>query len=314
MRILVTGGAGFIGSHLVDKLISQKNEVAIIDDLSTGRRELINPQAIFYQLSINDDLSAIWRDFKPEMIYHLAAQSSVAVSLRDPVADAKINIMGSLNLFEYCLEACHSDPTLDAGEESQYSIVRKVIFVSSGGTVYGVAKKIPTSETASTNPESPYAVAKLAVEKYLTALRISHTILRLSNVYGPRQDPQGEAGAIAIFIGRILAGDTPIIFGTGQQTRDYVFVDDVVSALLLATQRDVNGPINIGTAKETSVLEILRLIDSTAKPKFAPARPGELSRSCLDVRLAKKLLGWQPKVSLAQGIQVTKDYFKVNNK
>ena len=288
-----------------------KNQVAIIDDLSSGRRALINPQAKFYQISINDDLSSIWRDFKPEIIYHLVAQSSVAVSLRDPMADAATNIMGSLNLLKHCLGTCHSEAeALSEAEESPCFVMPKVVFVSSGGTVYGAAKKIPTPETAPTNPESPYAVAKLTVEKYLTALRISHTILRLGNVYGPRQDPGGEAGVIAIFIGKILAGDTATIFGTGQQTRDYVFVADVVGALILAGQNSASGPINIGTGLETSVLQILRLIDPKIKPEFAPARPGELQKSCLDVRLAKQLFGWQPKVSLAQGIKLTKKYFE----
>jgi len=314
MRILVTGGAGFIGSHLVDALIKKNHQVCVLDDLSSGKKENLNPKAKFYQLSILDDLSLVFKDFKPEIVYHLAAQSSVAVSLRDPIKDARINILGSLNLFKYCLLDCHSDPApfsrKGAGEESRGITVRKVVFVSSGGTIYGAAKKIPTPESALTNPECPYAVAKLCVEKYLSALKIPRTILRLANVYGPRQDLQGEAGVVAIFIGKILKNEPPTIFGTGKQTRDYVYIDDVIRALLLAASKKTPAPLNIGTGKEASVKQILKLIDPKVKPVYAFVRPGELQRSCLDSRQARRVLGWQPKISLERGIKLTKEYFK----
>ena len=311
MRYLVTGGAGFIGSHLVDALIKKNHQVCVLDDLSSGKKENLNPKAKFYQLNILDDLSLVFKDFKPEIIYHLAAQSSVAVSLRDPAKDAQINILGSLSLFKYCRQNInHFILEQNKGEESRGFTVRKVIFVSSGGTIYGTAKKIPTPETEPTNPECPYAVAKLSVEKYLSALKIPHSILRLANVYGPRQDPQGEAGVVAIFIGKILKNEPPTIFGTGKQTRDYVYIDDVVHALLLAATKKTPALLNIGTGKETSVKQILKLIDSKVKSVFTPARSGELQRSSIDSRQARRILGWQPKVSLEQGIKITKEYFK----
>lgn len=333
MKYLVTGGAGFIGSHLVDALIKTRHQVIVLDDLSSGKKENLNPKARFYQVNICDNLAPIFKKEKPEVIYHLAAQISVVESVRDPIRDAKVNILGTLNLLNYYQAHCHSEqgPRAAAKNLSEtprktrsltslvaahcvqdkisYKGVKKIIFTSSGGTIYGPAKKFPTPEAELPRPQSPYAISKLAAEYYLLASAIPCAILRLGNVYGPRQDPHGEAGVVAIFCGKVLCGQTPMIFGTGRQTRDYVYIDDVVQALLLAVRKKTPAPINISTGKETSVKQILKLIDAQIKPEYQPARQGELQRVCLDNSCAKKILNWQPEIDIAQGISLTKSWF-----
>jgi len=285
MKILVTGGAGFIGSHLVDELIKRRYSVVILDNLSEGKKENIHAKARFYKINICSNLEPIFRQEKPGIVFHLAAQKNVRKSLEDPIKDAKTNILGTLNLLKHCEN------------------IKKFIFSSSGGAIYGNTKNLPTPETEVPNPLSPYGVAKLAVEKYLHALRVSHVSLRYANVYGPRQDPWGEAGVIAIFINKIKNNQKPIIFGNGKQTRDYVYVTDVVSANIKAMQKNIFGEINIGTGKETSVNQLLKLIDQKAKAEHIKAVAGEVQRSCLDIKKAKKILGWQPKIKLEDGIK-----------
>lgn len=285
MKILITGGAGFIGSHLVDELIKQKHSVAIIDNLSEGKKENINLKARFYKINICNNLESIFRKENPEIIFHLAAQKNVRKSIEDPIKDARTNILGTLNILKHCKN------------------VKKFIFSSSGGAIYGNTKIIPTPETETPNPLSPYGVSKLAIEKYLKALNMPYISLRYSNVYGPRQDPFGEAGVVAIFINKIKNNQTPIIFGSGEQTRDYIYVSDVVSANIKALEKNIFGEFNIGTSRETSVNQLLKLIDPKAKPKYKPAIAGEVQTSCLDITKAKKILDWEPKIKLEDGIK-----------
>lgn len=292
---LVTGGAGFIGSHLVDKLISKGYKVIIIDNLSTGSKKNLNPEAKFYKLDIQSPkVAEIFKKEKPEIMFHFAAQIDVRKSVESPTDDAKINILGSLNLLENCRK--HG--------------VKRVIFASTGGAIYGEADIIPTPETYPANPISPYGVAKLSIEKYLHYYHVVHkipyTILRFSNVYGPRQNPNGEAGVISIFIDQLLSGKSPVIYGNGKQTRDFVFVDDVTEAALKAMQKKVVGIFNIGTGKQTSVeclfREIKKILDSNLKVKKAPARLGEQQRSSLSYKKARKELGWKLKYNLRRGL------------
>jgi len=286
-KVLITGGAGFIGSHLADKLVKNRHNVSIIDNLSTGKKENINLKTRFYKLDIlSPKISHIFEKEKPEIVFHLAAQKNVRRSLEDPVKDAKTNILGTLNLLRHCQK------------------VKKFIFASSGGAIYGNAKIIPTPEGYPANPLSPYGVAKLAIEKYLKALNINYVALRYANVYGPRQDAKGEAGVIAIFIDKIKDNQSPIIFGTGEQTRDYVYVSDVVSANIKAMQKNVFGEFNIGTSQETSVNKLLKMLAHKAQAKHAKAVLGEVQRSCLDIKKAKQMLGWEPRVSLKQGLKL----------
>lgn len=305
MRILVTGGAGFIGSHVVDGYIDLGHEVVIVDDLSTGRKEFINPKAKFYQVDIRDKdkIEKIFKIEKPQILNHHAAQISVRVSVDDPNFDAQVNIIGLLNLLE----------------SAKKNKVKKIIFASSGGAVYGEAKKIPTPEDYQPlNPISPYGVSKLASEYYLNFYHktygIEYFALRYANVYGPRQNPHGEAGVVAIFSLKLLKGENPIINGDGLQTRDYVYVGDVVEANKLALHSSVVGAFNIGTSQETSVLEIFKnlkeIIGSGLKAKHGPEKTGEQKRSCLDCELAKKVLGWSAKVNLKEGLVQTVKYFK----
>lgn len=292
MKCLVTGGAGFIGSHLVDALIKKRHQVSVIDDLSAGKKANLNPKARFYQIDISDNLASIFKKEKPEVVFHLAAQKNVRRSVQNPYKDAQINILGTLNLLAHCQN------------------IKKFIFASSGGAIYGATKILPTPETTIANPLSPYGVSKLAIEKYLAVLKIPYVSLRYSNVYGPRQDPEGEAGVVAIFINRIRKGRAPIIFGSGRQTRDYIYVDDVVVANLEALKRNVQGAFNIGTSCQRSVNQLLKMIDPQARPIHESVRPGEVQRSCLDIKKAKHLLGWKPKTKLEEGIRLTKDYFR----
>ncbi|MFH1392106.1 MAG: NAD-dependent epimerase/dehydratase family protein [bacterium] len=281
MKILVTGGAGFIGSHLVDELIKRQHQVAIIDIKKTN----LNPKARFYKLNIlSPKISQVFRKEKPKIIFHLAAQVNVRKSIENPVSDARTNILGTLNILKYCRKS-------------------KFVFSSSGGAIYGNAKIIPTPENYPASPLSPYGVAKLTIEKYLKALNINYIALRYANVYGPRQDAKSEAGVIAIFLDKIKNKQSPVIFGDGSQTRDYVYVADVVAANIKAMQKNISGEFNIGTGKETSVNQLLKIIAPKAKATHTKPVAGEVQRSCLDVKKAKKLLNWQPKATLSQKLE-----------
>lgn len=302
MKTLITGGAGFIGSHLVDKLIKQGHKVVVIDNLSTGKKENLNLQAEFYQLDILDSqISEIFKKEKPEIVFHLAAQIDVRKSVADPIEDAKINILGSLNLLESCKKFG----------------VKKIIFASTGGAIYGDADVVPTSEKEPALPISPYGITKLTIEKYLNyyhkVFNLPYISLRLANVYGPRQNSEGEAGVIAIFCDKLFENKQPIIFGDGNQTRDYVFVDDIVEAAILATENSKVGIFNVGTGIEININKLYQLISKKTgkeiKPIFAPAKHGDLKRSCLDCAKIKQELKWSPKYNIEKGLSKTVDWF-----
>jgi UDP-glucose 4-epimerase len=303
MKVLVTGGAGFIGSHLVDALIQRGHQVVVVDNLSTGRLENVNPAAIFHRVDISSpELERIFQKERPEIVNHQAAQTMIQKSMEDPVFDAKQNILGSLNLILQCLRFG----------------VKKIVYASSGGAVYGEPNYRPVDESHPINPISYYAISKHTVEHYLHLSHLenslSYTVLRYSNVYGPRQSPKGEAGVVAIFTRQMLQGERPTIFGKGDKTRDYVHVSDVVTANLLAMERDGNGVYNIGTGVETSDQEIFNLlaelIGYQGNPHYAPVRKGEIYRICLDWSKAQKELGWQPQFLLREGLTVTVNYYR----
>jgi UDP-glucose 4-epimerase len=307
MKILVTGGAGFIGSHLVDALIEKGYKVIIIDNLSTGKKENINKKAKFYKIDIcSPKIGEIFKKEKPKIVFHLAAQINVRKSIENPLMDAKTNILGSLNVLENC---------------KKYKI-KKIIFASSAG-VYGEAKVFPTPEDHLVNPDSPYRIAKLTAENYLKFYKenfgLKFISLRFSNVYGPRQDSKGEAGVVAIFIEKLLKGERPTIFGDGNQTRDFIFVEDAVSACLKAMEYKGKKEIfNIGTGIETSINElyktISKLLKTKIKPKYALPKPGDLKRSCLDISLAKRELSWEPKYNLENGLRTMIKNIEKNDK
>ena len=297
-KILVTGGAGFIGSNLVDHLINQGHELVVVDDLSSGKKSYVNQQAKFYKLDIRSTkLEKIFSREKIEVVYHLAAQIDVRKSVADPAFDVDINIIGSLNLLENC----------------RRFKVKKIIFSSTGGAIYGEAEEIPTTEYAPTYPVSPYGINKLAFEKYLNyyfqVYGLNYTILRFANVYGPRQFKGGEAGVIAIFIDNAVKGLESKQFGDGKQTRDFVYVDDVVRALVLAKDIDCRGEINIGLGKEVNLLEIRQEIEAALgepmKIKEEPGKVGEQRRSVLSRERAKAVLNWEPEIDLKEGIKRT---------
>jgi UDP-glucose 4-epimerase len=295
MRVLVTGGAGFIGSHLTDALLGRGDEVAVVDDLSAGRPGRLHEDAVLHKLSITaaGPLDAVIGELRPELVCHLAAQIDVRASVAAPAADAAANVVGTVNVLE-----------------AARAVGARVLFCSTGGALYGKDAPIPSLEDVLPLPESPYGVAKQCAEQYVGLYNrlhgTAHAVLRLSNVYGPRQDPAGESGVVPIFCSRILAGERPTIFGDGQQTRDYVYVQDAVAAFLAAADRGRPGTWNIGTGREVSVLELARVIGAAAgqrvEPVFAPARPGELARSALAVRRAERDLGWRPVTPLAAGV------------
>jgi UDP-glucose 4-epimerase len=302
-RILITGGAGFIGSHVADAFLAAGFEVAVVDNLSTWRQENVPAGAQFHPFDIKSsdtfDLICRWR---PHVLVHHAAQMSVRVSVDDPVMDARENILGSLNLFEAAARAN----------------VEKIIFASTGGAMYGDQAPVPAREEDREMPECPYGIAKLAVEHYLHFYQREHGIiplrLRYANVYGPRQNGLGEAGVVAIFIEKFLAGEQPVINGDGLQTRDFVYVGDVVAANLLALEYPRAGIFNIGTGKETDILTIYlqlqKIIGSSQGPVHGAAKPGEQRRSALDSSLARKMLDWQPQVSLVEGLTRTIHAFR----
>ena len=312
MRTLVTGGAGFIGSTLVDRLLAEGHAVDVVDDLSSGSlgnladaRSSPDHDFTFHRLDIRSpEVSELIARRKPEVVFHLAAQMDVRVSVSRPVFDAEINIIGSLNVLEGARQAGS----------------RKVVFASSGGTIYGDPDpvELPVRETHPQQPLSPYGVSKKAVGDYLVAYRQLHdlefTALALANIYGPRQNPHGEAGVVAIFSGRLIKGEPCTIFGDGTSTRDYTFVDDVVDAFARAGDAGDGLLLNIGTGKETSVRELYDTVAHYAgtdeEPRYAPERPGELQRSCLDPGRASIHLGWKPWTTLESGIGQTVDWFR----
>jgi len=302
-KILITGGAGFIGSHLTDKLIEKGHDVVVIDNLSTGKKENLNPKAKFYEIDICDSkISQIFQDEKPEIVFHFAAQIDVRKSVKDPIEDAEVNILGPLNLLQNC----------------QKVGVKKFIFASSGGAIYGDTDIIPTPETHSETPESPYGICKLTIEKYLNFFQktfgLNYTVLRLANVYGPRQNSKGEAGVIAIFCDRMLKNEEIVINGDGEQSRDFVFINDVVNATILAIEQEKSDIYNIGTGIETNINEIFRkikgLTNSNCEEIHASAKPGEQRRSCLDCSKVEQELGWRPEHDLGRGLQETINWFK----
>ena len=304
MKILITGGAGFIGSHVADLLIENGYEVCVIDNLSSGKPENVNPKAIFYKCDIRDNkLSEIFQKERPQIVIHNAAQMSVRNSVDDPLNDASINIIGGLNVLE----------------ASRKTKVAKIIFASSGGVVYGEQQYFPADENHPTKPISPYGVAKLSFEKYLFYYNyifgIKYICLRYANVYGLRQDPYGEAGVVAIFSKKLLNNEQPVINGDGKQTRDYVYVKDVAAANLLAVKKDYTGEINIGTGIETDVNNLFDILKKTAgrqelKEVHAPAKEGEQIRSVLSYKKAQAILGWEPKVELKTGLAQTYNWFR----
>jgi UDP-glucose 4-epimerase len=312
MRALVTGGAGFIGSNLVDRLLAEGHAVDVVDNLSSGKlanladaRADLDHEFTFHQMDICDPAVAdLIERRQPEVVFHLAAQIDVRVSVADPVLDARTNVIGTLNVLEGARRAG----------------ARKVVFASSGGTIYGDVDPddLPVAEGHPQHPVAPYGVSKKVATDYLYAYRELHqlefTSLALANVYGPRQDPHGEAGVVAIFAGKLLAGEPCTIFGDGSQTRDYVFVDDVVDAFVRAAERGSGLLCNIGTGVESSVLDLYTTMAAAAgvdaEPVHAPARIGELQRSCLDATRAKLHLGWEPFTDLATGTATTIDWFR----
>ena len=310
MRVMVTGGAGFIGSTLVDRLLVEGCDVDVVDDLSNGSlgnltaaRAQRSRKVSFHRMDIRSPgLIELIGHRRPEIIYHLGAQMDVRVSVAKPVFDAEVNILGSLNVAQGALQAG----------------TKKVLFAGSGGTLYGIPDDIPTREGAPQRPLSPYGIAKKAVGDYLHYYREIHglefTVLALANVYGPRQDPHGEAGVVAIFAGRFLGKERATVFGDGRQTRDFVFVDDVVDAFVRASDRGGGLTINIGTGREVSVQQLYdtmgRLTGFDEPPRYAPARAGELERSALDPSRAELHLGWKPWTDLDTGLQRTLGWFR----
>jgi len=304
-KFLVTGGAGFIGSHIVDALIKRGHRVIVVDNLLTGKKENLNSKAKFYKTDIRDKkLEGIFKKERPDFVCHEAAHIDLRQSVRDPIFDAENNIVGSLNILQNCIK---------------YKI-KKIVFASTGGALYGDAKIIPTPESYPAMPVSPYGVAKLSVEHYLyyyfKVSGLSFVALRYANVYGPRQATLGEAGVVAIFIEKMLSGKQPIIFGDGRQTRDYVFVEDIVRANTLALGSNKIGFYNVGTSVETNVNQIFRklvkITDAKVREVRGPAMPGEQRRSCLDFSKIKRELGWNPMVDLDQGLKRTAEWFKIH--
>jgi UDP-glucose 4-epimerase len=301
--VLITGGAGFIGSHVADLLVAQNYKVTVIDNLSSGSEENLNSQVEFIKLDIRDpQLFELVGRLKPAAIFHLAAQVSVRLSVEDPETDASINILGSINLLKAAAEAK----------------VKKVIFSSTGGAIYGEQDYFPADEEHPSRPVSPYGVAKLATEKYLYYFKheygLDFVALRYANVYGPRQDPHGEAGVVAIFSQKLLRGEQAIINGDGTQTRDFVYVEDVARSNLLALQSNYCGALNIGTRVETDINHLFQLLKHISncpmQEHHGPAKPGEQKRSVIDYSRANNIFHWKPLTELKEGLEQTIAYFR----
>jgi UDP-glucose 4-epimerase len=302
VRVLATGGAGFIGSHLVDALLRRGDEVIVVDDLSTGTSQNLNPDAEFHQLDIRSPQAAeLVQRRRPEAIVHHAAQMSVSRSVREPAFDADVNLMGSINLLEAARRA-----------EARF------IFASTGGALYGDADILPTPETYPAWPVSPYGVSKLAFEHYLHCYGVQHglgyTALRYANVYGPRQNPHGEAGVVAIFCLNLLSGEPPTVNGDGKQTRDFIHVADVVNANLAALDGNQRGHFNVGTSRPCDINTLFEMIEGrmgvSVGKRHGPPRPGDQRRSVLDSSLIAQKLGWRPRLSLEEGVADTVDWFR----
>ena len=305
MRILVTGGAGFIGSHVADAYVNLGHKVAVLDDLSRGLRANVNLKARFYHGDIRDRefVAKAVGEFRPEAINHHAAQMDVRRGVREPIFDAQVNIVGSINLLEQAVA----------------NKVRHFVYISSAGAAYGEPKQLPVSEEFSVNPITPYGISKHTVEHYLFTFRhlygLSYVVLRYGNVYGPRQNSAGEAGVFAIFCEQILRGEEPVIYGDGSKTRDYVYVDDVVKANILALVRGSGEIFNIASQISTTDIEVLTVVAQLLgkpelKPRFADIRPGEIKHIVLDITKARQILGWNPELSLNEGAARTVAYFR----
>jgi len=315
MKILVTGGAGFIGSNVVDGYIEKGHTVVVVDNLFTGKRENLNPAATFYEADIRSpEIGKIIEKERPEVISHHAAQISVPASVEDPCFDADVNVKGLLNMLE----------------ASRKNGVRKIVFISSGGAIYGEAEQYPTTENYNPKPLSPYAITKLVSEYYLSYYHhqwgLAYTILRYANIYGPRQTPHGEAGVVAIFMTRLMNNQTCTLYHFPDEPsgmiRDYCFVGDVVKANLLALDQGENDMFNIGTERGTNTLDIFRIIfedvkkvktdlaDNIQEPKREVARPGDIAKSCLVAGKARNVLGWRPEISLKEGIKATLEWYQ----
>jgi UDP-glucose 4-epimerase len=303
LKVLVTGGAGFVGSHIVGRLAADGHDVVILDDLSTGDVAHLQPSARFYQMDLHSPwLDELFRIERPEAVVHQAAQASVRRSVEDPVFDAGVNVLGTAALLQ----------------ASVHHGVRRFLFASTGGAIYGDTNAIPTPEDNPTLPVSPYGASKLAAEVYLRTFHalhgLSYAALRYANVYGPRQDPHGEAGVVAIFAQRLLSGERARINGDGKQTRDFVYVGDVAEANVRALTSDAVGSFNVGTGVETDITTIFqllrRLTGSNQPEEHGPTLPGEQRRSVVDARKIEKVLGWKPKTSLEAGLDATVRYFR----
>jgi UDP-glucose 4-epimerase len=302
VRVLLTGGAGFIGSHVAGQLLGRGHEVAVVDDLSSGKRENLPDSVRFYEMDIRTGCEAVFEEFRPEAVAHQAAQMDVRRSVREPDFDADVNVIGTVRLLERCV---------------RYEVGR-FVFASTGGAVYGEQSEFPAPEDHPQYPISPYGVSKLAGERYLHYYNVQYGLpyvaLRYSNVYGPRQDPHGEAGVVAIFSGNLAAGKPSTINGTGEQTRDYVYAGDVARANVLALENGAPaGAYNIGTGVETDVNELyerlMKLSGRDLPPQHGPGKPGEQLRSCVSYRKAAEHLGWRPEVDLETGLRETLKFF-----
>lgn len=303
MKILVTGAAGFIASHIADAYVNLGHDVAILDDLSRGKRQNLNAKSRFYQHDIRnrDAVNHVIATEKPDVVNHHAAQMDVRRGVREPLFDAQVNILGGINLIEAAVA----------------NGVKRFIYAGTAGAGYGEPQQMPVAEDYPINPITPYGISKHTIEHYLFTFAflygLNYVVVRYGNVYGPRQSSQGEAGVFAIFCEQLLAGIQPVIYGDGRKIRDYIYISDVVAANVAALERGTNEIFNISSGVQTTDQEVLdvvnRLMGKSVDPKYVPRRPGEIDRICLDVAKAQRLLGWKPQVSLAEGARHTVDYF-----
>ena len=305
MKILVTGGAGFIASHVTNGYINLGHEVAVLDDLSRGRRQNLNPQAYFYEGDVRDRtiVQRAFSEFKPDVVNHHAAQMDVRRGVREPVFDVQVNVLGSLNLLEEAI--AHK--------------VRRFVYISTAGAAYGEPRELPVPEDHPINPITPYGISKHTIEHYLFTFShlygLEYVVLRYGNVYGPRQNSQGEAGVFAVFSEQILAGAQPVIYGDGSKTRDYVYIDDVVAANVAALDKGRGEMFNIASGQPTTDLEVFTLVctllgRAELRPRHVSVRPGEIQDIYLDIGKAARLLDWSPKVTLAEGASRTISFFQ----